>query len=157
MPGNDNRISEKQSMPEGKQQCKYKGCEFECYSEGEEYCIFHMSKKTAEEIEALSVEEKEKYKEFEKQFIYDYFELLRTMEENPDIEKCDFRGFQFVNIDLKGNIYQKDVNGNWNYQISGEQDTLLDINGRITLNNELFNFAMNRSYEHDFIFSLQII
>ncbi len=63
---------------------------------------------------------------------------------------------QFIDIDLKGNIFKNEVEGYWKYQISAQEDTLLNIDGRINLNNELFNFAMNKSAEQDFIFSLQI-
>ena len=56
---------------------------------------------------------------------------------------------QIVDVYLNGNIIKDEMEAVWKYQINGKQDTLIDVNGRISLKDDLFNFVMNRSYEYD--------
>jgi hypothetical protein len=63
---------------------------------------------------------------------------------------------QHAVISLSGNLYDKTVKGNWNYLISGTTDTIININGSITLENELFTFSKTSINEKDFLFSFQL-
>ena len=63
---------------------------------------------------------------------------------------------QNASINLFGNLFEKTVNGNWKYLIAGHEDTLINIDGMITLENELFTFTKNSLKEKDFLFSFQL-
>lgn len=83
-----------------------KGCRFEVYKDTG-FCIFHLPKLTAEQMEKLSQEEKEEYKKTEKKFKKDFFELLEKWENEPDVDILDFTGFQFGYIDFNKHIFTK--------------------------------------------------
>jgi hypothetical protein len=63
---------------------------------------------------------------------------------------------QDAEISLSGNLFDKSVNGAWNYLISSTNDTLFNIDGTITLEDELFTFAKHSKNEKDFLFSFQL-
>jgi len=63
---------------------------------------------------------------------------------------------QYIEVDLSGNIFDKSMDGDWYYRIYDSSDTLFNINGKVNLRNDLFNFSMNRSFKNDFLFSVQI-
>ena len=64
--------------------------------------------------------------------------------------------FQDASINLIGNYIEKTVDGSWKYLIAGQQDTIINIDGIITLENELFTFSKNSINNKDFLFSFQL-
>jgi hypothetical protein len=63
---------------------------------------------------------------------------------------------QFINLDLRGNINNKNLYGNWAYYIRNQKDSLFYTDGVIHLLDGIFTFSMRNSSEKDFNFSIQV-
>ncbi len=64
---------------------------------------------------------------------------------------------QNLDARISGNFKKSSASGSWTYTIADSQDTrVIDINGRVDYLNDEFQLALNRNFDQDFFFSLQI-
>jgi uncharacterized protein YjbI with pentapeptide repeats len=90
--------------------CNHLGCPHSLY-QNKGYCIFHLPKLTDEQKKELTPEKAAEYAKFEQEFRRKFFALLNKIDSNPEEKEFNFRGFQFVDIDLSNEILKEKISG----------------------------------------------
>ncbi len=63
---------------------------------------------------------------------------------------------ELLEVNIDGNFLTRGAKGSWTYQMSGEADTVLLVDGILDLDKDVFTFSNIRTKENDFLVSLQI-
>ncbi|HKH20913.1 MAG TPA: pentapeptide repeat-containing protein, partial [Gammaproteobacteria bacterium] len=87
--------------------CQYGGCHHPVEADG--LCIFHLPKPTLEEKQKMSPDQRQAAEQTEATFREKFFSLLESLENDPQVEVCDLRGFYFPSLDCGGKTFSKPI------------------------------------------------
>jgi hypothetical protein len=61
-----------------------------------------------------------------------------------------------IKLDLSGNISEGTADGVWNYRLSNPNDTILVVDGKIVLEDDIFTFSNEQNIKNNFLVSFQV-
>ncbi len=64
---------------------------------------------------------------------------------------------EIVNLDITGSVSEENANGTWSYLLTNSDDTVLNITGKIGLEKNIFSLSNDRTFNNDFLITLQVV